>query len=433
VIVVASTRGRAADGRSSIYEDKNGVWHGWVTMGVKDNGKPDRRHREAKSKTEVTKKVQELEKLRDSGRAPKAGQRWTVQKWLTHWINEIACPPHVSDNTHAGYEVAVRVHLIPGLGAHRLDRLSARHVEKFTAKMQDNGSKPATAHQAYRTLKTALNTAVREEALGTNPVLLAKPPVVDEEELEPYTVEEIQKLLTLVSTMRNGGRWVIALALGLRQGECLGLKWDDVDLDNGVIWVKRGRLRPKYKHGCKDAKCGKKPGYCRLRIQTNAETGRVKSRAGKRSVGLPAPLVALLKKHKRHQAAEKIEARQYWVEQGYVFTTPLGKPLNPSTDYHQWKAIIKQAGLRDMPLHGARHAAATVLLILGVSVGAVMSIMGWSSAAMLRRYQHVADSIRREVANQVSTLLWDTDDLGDSKAKKKKTKQGKKKGKKKAA
>lgn len=86
-----------------------------------------------------------------------------------------------------------------------------------------------------------------------------------------------------------------------------------------------------------------------------------------------------------------------------------------------------------MPLHGARNAAATVLLILGVSVGAVMAIMGWSSPAMLRRYQHVADSIRREVANQVSTLLWDTDDLSGGKAKMKKTKQGKKKEKKKAA
>src|SRR5262245_13857925 len=97
--------GRKSNGASSIYRGKDGYWHGRVTVGVRDDGKPDRRHVMAKTQAEVTKKVRELEKLRDAGRTPKAGQRWTVAKWLTHWIDNIAVPPNISENTHSGYRV----------------------------------------------------------------------------------------------------------------------------------------------------------------------------------------------------------------------------------------------------------------------------------------------------------------------------------------
>jgi integrase len=99
-----------------------------------------------------------------------------------------------------------------------------------------------------------------------------------------------------------------------------------------------------------------------------------------------------------------------------VFATPTGEPLNPSTDYHQWKELLKAAGLRDGRLHDARHTAATVLLILGVPQRTVMGIMGWSSTGMTRRYQHVTDPIRQAVADQVDGLLWgagERDGAGD--------------------
>jgi integrase len=89
-----------------------------------------------------------------------------------------------------------------------------------------------------------------------------------------------------------------------------------------------------------------------------------------------------------------------------VFATPTGEPVNPNTDYHQWKDLLKAARLRDGRLHDARHTAATVLLILGVPERTVMGIMGWSSTGMTRRYQHVTDAIRQAVAEQVDGLLW---------------------------
>jgi integrase len=347
--------------------------------------------------------------LRDVARVPKPGQRWTVASWLTHWIENIAIPPHVSENTHAGYRVDVEKHLIPGIGAHRLERLTPEHAEKLYAKMQRGGLSAGTAHHVHRTLRNALNEAVRRDHLARNPILLAKAPRLNEEEIDPYGIEEIQRLLRAVSNRRNGARWVVALALGLRQGEALGLKWSDVDLDQGTLRIRRGRLRPRYEHGC-GGSCGRKPGYCPARKQIRPDTGNTKSRAGKRTMGLPDPLIALFRTHKLAQDAERVKARQLWHDEGWVFAKPDGRPLNPNTDYHEWKELLAEAGLRDARLHDARHTAATVLLILGVPTPTAMALMGWSSAAMAKRYQHLIDTIRRDVAKQVGGLLWDADD-----------------------
>jgi integrase len=216
----------------------------------------------------------------------------------------------------------------------------------------------------------------------------------------------IVRLLALVAERRNGPRWVVALALGLRQGETLGLKWEHVDLDTGLIRIRRNRLRPKYEHGC-GGKCGRKAGYCPDRKQVRADTGPTKSRAGRRVVGLPEPLIVLLRVHREHQQAERETARQLWHDEGWVFAKPDGRPLNPNTDYHEWKAVIEEAGLPERRLHDARHTAATVLAILAVPTPTAMAIMGWSSAEMAARYQHVLDSIRKGVADQVGGLLWD--------------------------
>jgi integrase len=400
---------RTPSGASSIYLGGDGYWHGRVTVGVRDDGRPDRRHVMSRKQVEVVRKVRHLEKLRDASRVPKPGQRWTVAGWLTHWIENIAIPPHVSENTHAGYRVDVEKHLIPRVGAHRLERLAPEHAERLYAKMQQSGLSAGTAHHAHRTLRNALNEAVRREHLARNPVLQAKAPKLAEEEVDPYGIDEIQRLLEVVSERRNGARWVVALALGLRQGEALGLKWSDVDLDQGTLRIRRGRLRPKYEHGCGGI-CGRKPGYCPDRKQIRPDTGDTKSRAGKRTMGLPDPVTALFRKHKSIQDAERVKARQLWHDEGWVFAKPDGRPLNPNTDYHEWKDLLTEAGLRDARLHDARHAAATVLLILGVPTPTAMALMGWSSAAMAKRYQHLIDTIRRDVAKQVGGLLWDADD-----------------------
>ena len=270
---------RKPNGASSIYQGGDGKWHGRVTMGVRDDGKPDRRHVERKTETEAIRAVRKLEKERDSGRIRKAGSSWTVATWLTYWIDHIAAP-NVRANTAAGYRVAVNTHLIPGIGAHRLEKLEPEHIEKMIGRMQRNGSAAATAHQAFRTLRTALNEAKRRGHLTDNPASLAKSPRLTTKEVEPYALAEVQKILEKAATHRNSARWAIALALGLRQGEALGLKWDQLDLDRKALRVRRNRLRPKYQHGCAEP-CGKKAGYCPARRQKNADTDDTKSGGGR--------------------------------------------------------------------------------------------------------------------------------------------------------
>jgi integrase len=383
---------RQPNGVSSIFLGKDGNWHGYVTVGVKDNGKSDRRHVKRKTRADATKAVRELEKQRDAGSVRKAGPVWTVESWLVHWVENIAAL-HVSENTIDGYRVVVYHHLIPGLGAHRLTKLGPEHLERFYKKMQDNGSSAGTAHQVHRTVRAALNEAKRRRHLTENPATIAKAPRVEEGEVVPYTVEEVQLLLEVANQQRNAARWVIALALGLRQGEVLGLKWADVDFDLGVLVVHRGRLRPRYQHGCSDH-CGRKPGYCPQKVNIRRETKDTKSRAGRRPIGVPDELMKFLAQHRDEQNRERLLARDLWVEKGYVFTSPAGEPLNPNTDHHKWKELLEAAGLRCGRLHDARHTAGTILLILGVPDTVVDAIMGWEpgqSARLRRRYQHLTD------------------------------------------
>lgn len=226
---------RAPNGASTIYySEYDERWHGRVTVGVLDNGKLDRRHVKRKKESDVIRAVRELEKIRDQGHVRTAGRAWTVKQWLTHWVEKIAAPA-VRPNTADGYRFAVYKHLVPGVGAHRVDRLEPEHLEKLYARMMENGSSAGTAHQAHRTMRTALNEAVRRGHIVRNPAVLAKPPRLTDEEIEPLTIEEVQRLLTTAARNRNSARWALALALGLRQGEALGLKWADVDLATGRL------------------------------------------------------------------------------------------------------------------------------------------------------------------------------------------------------
>jgi integrase len=137
-------------------------------------------------------------------------------------------------------------------------------------------------------------------------------PRLREEEVEPYTVDEVRRILQAAGELRTSARWAVALALGLRQGEALALRWPDVDLDTGTLFVRRSRLRPKWLHGC-EMPCGRKyPGYCPQRIPAREESVETKSRAGRRRIGLPDELVSLLRKHRDEQDRERELAGQLW-------------------------------------------------------------------------------------------------------------------------
>ncbi len=395
---------RNPNGASTIYLGADGSWHGRVTLGFKDDGSSDRRHVRGRSKASVVAKVKDLERLREKGTLARAGQRWTVASWLDHWLNAVARPSLRLSSFNA-YRIAVTKHLVPGIGKHRLDRLQVEHLERLYRSMIDGGAAAGTAHQVHRTIRTALGDAVRRGHVHRNVAALARPPRVRPEPVVPFSMDEVRAILGAAHDEPNGARWAVALALGLRQGEVLGLRWEDVDLARGSLHVRSSRLRPSYEHGC-SSPCGKFAGWCPERRQVTPDRGDTKSDAGHRIVGLPRELVQLLDAHRVQQLADREHARQLWGDEGWVFASAVGAAINPNTDYHRWKALLRKAGVRDARLHDARHTAATVLLVLGVPERAVMGIMGWSSTSMAARYQHVTDQIRGAVADQVGAAIW---------------------------
>ncbi|HET9653731.1 MAG TPA: site-specific integrase [Kineosporiaceae bacterium] len=402
---------RAPNNTSSIYQGADGRWHGRVTMGVREDGRPDRRHVSASTEAEVIRKVRRLEKDRDSGNVRKPGQRWTVATWLTHWLTNIT-EPHVRRSTFEYYKGAVTLYLIPRVGAHRLDRFTADYIEKLYVRLRADGIGAATVQQVHRTLRAALNEAARRQEIPRSPFEFVKAPPYEEKEIEAFTLAEARKIMRVAGKRTNGVRFIVALSLGLRKGEALGLWWSDIDFRAGTLTIRRGLQRHVWRHGCDQAKpCGRKRGAdCPKRHGGGLTVVPTKSKAGVRVLDLPGPLLAMLKEHKEWQNAARESIGDMWQDGEWVFATPVGRPIDPSDDHEEWKALLKAAGVRDARLHDARHTAATMLLILKVPTRAVMGVMGWSQASMVKRYQHIPDEVREEIARQQAGLFWNRDE-----------------------
>jgi hypothetical protein len=179
----------------------------------------------------------------------------------------------------------------------------------------------------------------------------------------------------------------------------------------GTLTVRRALQRQSWQHGCEPAKpCGRKRGAeCPARHSGGLVVVEPKSRAGRRVLSLPTPLVWALLTHRETQDVERKRAAQLWRDDRWVFTQPTGQPTDPRADYDEWKALLTAAGVREARLHDARHTAATMLLVLNVPSRTVMDLMGWSQLSMTQRYQHVPDELRRDVADKLGRLLWVAD------------------------
>jgi hypothetical protein len=169
---------RKPNRRSSIYLGADGWWHGWVTVGTRDDSSPDRRHRKGRTEAEVTRKVQELERQRDTGRLPKAGANLTLAQWLETWLTTVASRRVRRSTLDSTYAAKVRNRIIPGLGRHRLDRLTPEHLERFYSKLDAEGLATATVLQIHRILSRALKVAVQRGYISRNVAALVDAPSV---------------------------------------------------------------------------------------------------------------------------------------------------------------------------------------------------------------------------------------------------------------
>jgi integrase len=383
--VTAKRKGRTSNGESSIYQGADGRWHGWVSMGKKENGARDRRHVAAATRPEVVIKVRELEAKRDAGIVLDVGAgNLTVGAWLQHWVDTIAARK-VKVSTLTRYRQLIVNQIAPGIGHHRLDRLQPEHVEQLYSKLEETLA-PATVLQAHRVLSKALKVAVQRGKITRNVAALVDAPSVEHHEVEPLTAGETRRVLAAAQGRRNAARWSVALALGLRQGEALGLTWDAVDLDAGTLTVRQALQR--------------QPGRGLVMVQP-------KSRAGRRTIKLPDPLRDALRAHRTAQVTERLAAGSAWEDHGLVFAQPNGRPIDLRGDHRAWRALLTEAKVHPARLHDARHTAATLLLQQGVPARVVMEVLGHSQISLtLGTYSHVVPELAEDAARRMGEALW---------------------------
>lgn len=409
---MARPRKPAEQTTSSLYRGTDGSWHARVTMGRRPDGTTQRRHVQRRTKAELRDVVRELERSRDTGRYVWTSDDLTLAAWMEHWLDNVL-PMTARWKTLSTYRSQMRRHVLPTLGAWRLSEIQPEHLEAHYRRMQTEGHSTHTIRAVHRVLRSALSEAVRRRRLAANPATIARPPRAVDVEVQPLSIQESRRLLQAAQSSEHPARWSIALSLGLRQGEALGLLWDDVDLNEGAIRVRRSMQRRTWDHGCPTVdgqpSCGRKRGGdCDHRTGGGLLLVEPKTTASKRTIALPTPLVTELQAQRARVNRRRLAAGEAWDHtHDLVFPTANGGLIDPARDHAAWKVLLTQAGLRDVRLHDARHTAATLLLLQGVDIRTVMSIMGWTEMATAQRYTHAVDELRRRAAAQMGALLWD--------------------------
>lgn len=386
-------------------------------MGIVDvgyvGGRRKRRTIYGRTQREVVRRIAEVK--RDAAMGYTETATMTLEAWLTYWIGTV-CPARVTGtgrslklSTMRDYESKVRLYLIPGLGKVRLDKLAPAHMYDLRAYIMDTlGKSTSTAHNAHRILSVALNDAVRAGVAMRNVAGIVPAPPVAEHAIDNLSLDEVAALLRAADGDRLQSRWAFALFTGARQGEALGLTWEHVNLETGVVSLAWQLQRIPYSHGCGDTPCGRKRGdRCpQAYVAAPANAGyRIlhgnyvltlpKTAKSRRLFPVPPMLLAALQQRHREYLAER---HLYDVDYGLVWADLKGRAIDAKDDLKAWKAALRRAGLRETKLHTARHTAATILLELGIQEDVRMAIMGHSQAVTQRMYAHDGKLTQQRVA-----------------------------------
>lgn len=376
---------KRGNGEGSIYKGKDGRWRATVDLGYRGR-KRSRKYLSGRTRAEVAAKLRRVLDDQEGGlQISTDGHAPTLEAWLAHWLDTIAAP-RLRPSTLTTYRGYVRNRIVPALGHRRIDALGPEHLERFYAALIDDGLAPASVVQIHRILSRALKVAMQRGKIRRNVAALVQPPSVQREEIRPLSAEQARAVIAAASGQRNAARWTVALALGLRQGEALGLAWDAIDLDAGTLTVRQALQR--------------QPGGGLALVPP-------KSRAGRRVVYMPAQLIDALRAQRASQLADRLAAGSMWTDSGLVFTGATGKPLDPRADHRRWQQLLRQAGVPRARLHDARHTAATLLLAQGVPARVVMEILGHSQITLtLGTYTHVVPELARDAADRIGQALW---------------------------
>ena len=367
------SRGRRGNNEGSISQTANGLWRARITL---DNGK--RKYFSSKSRAEAVKKMNAA--LHDLGKGiPLLDERQTVRDYLTNWYEGMKT--QIRPSTYRRYGDFVN-HIQPVLGRYALAKLTPQQLQVFYNKKLAEGLSPTTVHAIHAMLHRALEDALQMGLVNRNVSEMLKPPRRGNREMMTLSVLEMQRFLEVVRNDRFFALYVLALSTGMREGELLGLRWQDVDLARRTVQVRMNVAE-----------------IARKRFAL-AETKTVYSR---RNVALTQAAVDALAEHWQKQQLQPTA-----INMGLVFPSETGGIMIPhNITKRSFKRYLVKAGLsRDIRFHDLRHTAATLLLASGVNVKVVSEMLGHSNVAItLRIYAHVLPHMQQSAVQAMDGML----------------------------
>lgn len=402
---------RRGSGEGSILQRKDGRWTSWIRVEI--NGRPSRKCFYGKTRQEVQQKLNAA--LADQRKGiPIVVEQQTISQYLDWWLEDVVRRQN-RPSTYRSYEQLVRLHIKPLLGKTPLPKLSTQQIRSFLNHKRDSGLSARTVQYLHAILRSALSTAVHDEVLARNVMTLVKAPRVQSEEVRPLSPDEARSFLTHIRGNRLEALLTVAVSLGLRQGEALALRWSDVDLEAGTLRVRFALQRLKEAAEKSVNRVNGVPSEAKPEIQIHLV--EPKNKKSRRTIELPQVTRTALAEHLGNQAADRVLAGSKWkpaeihcegqteTVDDFVFTTSIGTPLEGRNVTKRFQRILKAAGIPHHRFHDLRHTAATLLAVQGVHPKTIQSVLGWDQAAMVDRYTHFVDEMRKDAAEKMNSIL----------------------------
>jgi integrase len=366
-------------GEGSIYKRKDGRWAASLTL---EGGKRKRKTFYGKTRKEVQDKLNMALHEQKQGTLA-TGSRQTVKQYLEHWLENVHRSA-VRTRTYTRYRELLTLHILPALGHLPLQKLTPQHIQAFYAQQEKEGLSASSIRKMHGILHKALDKAVLWNIVARNACDGVSPPRQQHHEIEPLTLEQSLQFLAAVKGHPLEALFVLALVTGMRRGELVGLKWQDINLAEGTLQVKRIITR--------------KPGGGYM----EAEPKTARSR---RTVVLVPLAAEVLKRHRILQREAKLKAGETWVEHNLVFCTPRGDYFGEQV-LEPFKRLLKRVGLPNIRFHDLRHSTATLLLSIGVHPKIVQETLGHSQISItMNLYSHVMPTMQREAMERLTALL----------------------------
>ena len=368
-------------------DDRSGLYRTDVSLGTDPmTGKRVRRSVYGRTAGEVAEQRDQLKADRQRGQLA-ATSKQTVEEFLTDWLEQTV-KPRRSAGTYATYEYRIRARIVPHIGRVQLVKLTPRHVQGMVNALQAAGRKPATIQATLSTLRSALSQAERWGVVPRNVARLVEAPPVEHDKRPTLSADQVEGFRKALKGEWHAVYFTLVLGLGLRRGEGLGLRWQDIDWERGTLSIRQQ--------------------VTRVGTRTVIKPG-AKTRKSERTLPVPASLLALLKEHRREQAAWRLQARR-WEDHDLVFPTRLGTPTPPSYINVTLKRILDDAGLDQFRPHDLRHSAASLMDALGVPRTVIRDMLGHTTLDMTNRYMHTDERQQRDAAIRLDALFQDEDE-----------------------